>query len=141
HHRPLQRLERANRLGDSRLGSAAAERRRRWGRRHRVVPLPLAPRLGTRPGSGSRSRSGARAHRLRRLLSMITSAGWRALGTTASVSVTDPGAIVGARELLEVELDRIDLACSRFRGDSELTRVNEAAGEAVAVSDLLLEAI
>ena len=72
---------------------------------------------------------------------MITSASWRALGTTASVSVTDPGAIVAARELLETELERIDLACSRFRGDSELTRVNKAAGEAVAVSDLLLDAI
>jgi thiamine biosynthesis lipoprotein len=72
---------------------------------------------------------------------MITSASWRALGTTASVSVTDPGAIVGARELLETELDRIDLACSRFRRDSELTRVNEAAGKPVAVSDLLMEAI
>jgi thiamine biosynthesis lipoprotein len=72
---------------------------------------------------------------------MITSASWRALGTTASVSVTDTGAIVGARELLETELDRIDLACSRFRGDSELMRVNKAAGEGVAVGDLLLEAI
>ena len=72
---------------------------------------------------------------------MITSSRWRALGTTASVFVTETGAIVGARELLEVELDRIDRACSRFRPDSELMRVNEAAGESVAVSALLMEAL
>ncbi len=72
---------------------------------------------------------------------MITSSRWRALGTTASVFVAEPGAIVGARHLLEAELDRIDLACSRFRDDSELMRVNEAAGEEVEVGDLLIEAI
>ncbi len=72
---------------------------------------------------------------------MITSSRWRALGTTASVFVAEPGAIVGARELLEAELDRIDVACSRFRSDSELTRVNEAGGEPVEVGDLLIEAI
>lgn len=72
---------------------------------------------------------------------MITSSRWRALGTTASVFVAEPGAIVGACHLLEAELDRIDLACSRFRDDSELMRVNEAAGEEVEVGDLLIEAI
>jgi thiamine biosynthesis lipoprotein len=72
---------------------------------------------------------------------MITSARWRALGTTASVFVTETGAIVTARELLEDELDRIDRACSRFRDDSELMRVNSAPGEAVPVSDLLWEAL
>jgi thiamine biosynthesis lipoprotein len=72
---------------------------------------------------------------------MITSASWRALGTTASVLVTDAGAIVPARELLEDELDRIDRACSRFRDDSELMEVNAAAGEAVEVGPLLMEAL
>lgn len=72
---------------------------------------------------------------------MITSARWRALGTTASVFVTETWAIVSARELLEDELDLIDRACSRFRNDSELTHVNAAAGEAVTVSDLLWEAL
>jgi thiamine biosynthesis lipoprotein len=72
---------------------------------------------------------------------MITSSRWSALGTTASVFVTEPGAIFGARELLEADLDRIDRACSRFRPDSELTRVNEADGDAIEVSDLLIEAV
>jgi len=72
---------------------------------------------------------------------MITSASWRALGTTASVLVTDAGAIVSARELLEDELDRIDVACSRFRDDSELTHVNACAGEPVGISPLLTEAL
>lgn len=72
---------------------------------------------------------------------MIISASWRALGTTASVLVTESGAIVTARELLEAELERIDRACSRFRDDSELSRVNAAAGEPAAVSDALLEAL
>jgi thiamine biosynthesis lipoprotein len=72
---------------------------------------------------------------------MITSSSWRALGTTASVFVTETGAIVGARELLTDELDRIDRACSRFRPDSELMRVNAAAGQAVQVSEPLMEAL
>jgi len=72
---------------------------------------------------------------------MITSSSWRALGTTASVSVTDAAAIVGARNLLEAELDRIDRACSRFRSDSELMRVNQAAGKPVAVNAPLMEAL
>ena len=36
--------------------------------------------------------------------------------------------------MLRRELDRIDRACSRFRDDSELARLNRAAGQAVAVS-------
>jgi thiamine biosynthesis lipoprotein len=41
----------------------------------------------------------------------------------------------------ESELDAIDRACSRFRADSELTRVNTGAGRPVRVSALLLEAL
>jgi FAD:protein FMN transferase len=70
-----------------------------------------------------------------------TAATWRALGTTASVHVADPTALTGARAAVELELDAIDLACSRFRDDSELTALNAGAGRPVHISPLLAEAI
>ena len=64
-----------------------------------------------------------------------------ALGTFATVLLTDPGALALAHELLAAELAAIDLACSRFRPDSELWRVNHARGRRVPVSPLLAEAL
>jgi thiamine biosynthesis lipoprotein len=64
-----------------------------------------------------------------------------ALGTTAVVVVTDPVAAGAARAVVEAEIGAIDLACSRFREDSELSRLNDAAGAAVTVSPLLLDAV
>jgi len=72
---------------------------------------------------------------------VITSATWPALGSTASVFVTDAGAITSARELLESELERVDASCSRFRDDSELSRANALAGHWVPVSRPFLEAV
>ena len=57
-----------------------------------------------------------------------TSASLRALGTTALVAVTAPEALRHARRVLVRELRAFDLACSRFRTDSELAAVNRAAG-------------
>jgi thiamine biosynthesis lipoprotein ApbE len=70
-----------------------------------------------------------------------TRARWRALGTSAELLVTDASALGEARAIVERELDAIDRACSRFRADSELTRVNSARGRAVAAGPLLLEAV
>ncbi len=64
----------------------------------------------------------------------------RALGTIAEV-VTDADALFAASELLELELARIDLVASRFRSDSELSRLNAAAGSEVVVGHDLFEAI
>jgi len=64
----------------------------------------------------------------------------RALGTIAEV-VTDAAALFAASELLERELEHIDLVASRFRSDSELTRLNAAAGSEVVVGHDLFEAI
>ncbi|MFK0113450.1 FAD:protein FMN transferase [Streptomyces sp. NPDC091217] len=64
-----------------------------------------------------------------------------ALGTTASLLVADPGAMTAARRVLDDELAAVDAACSRFRSDSELSRVNAAAGAAVHVSALFAEAL
>lgn len=64
-----------------------------------------------------------------------------ALGTTASVLVTDPRARATAAAMLAAELSAIDAACSRFRADSELSRLNRAGGRTVAISPLLTEAL
>lgn len=67
-------------------------------------------------------------------------ASWQALGTSAVLIVGEPDALAQARAIVERELDRIDRACSRFRGDSELTRLNAHAGRTVRVAPLLIEA-
>jgi FAD:protein FMN transferase len=68
-------------------------------------------------------------------------AAWEALGSTVAVRLTDPGALRQARVAIEAELDAIDRACSRFRPDSELSRMNAAAGRPVVVGTLLMEAL
>ena len=64
-----------------------------------------------------------------------------ALGTTASVVVTESHRIGDAEALLHAELDAIDAACSRFRPDSEISRLHESAGSEVTVSPLLADAL
>jgi thiamine biosynthesis lipoprotein ApbE len=73
-------------------------------------------------------------------------AAWRALGMLIQLGVTDPAKLAPARELLHRDLAALDLACSRFRPDSELVAVGNAARGAagpvtVAVSPLLAEAV
>jgi thiamine biosynthesis lipoprotein len=71
----------------------------------------------------------------------IGSATWEALGTNVVLQVTDPDALASARTTVEAELTAIDRACSRFRADSELARVNAAAGRAVTAGPLLIAAL
>jgi FAD:protein FMN transferase len=71
----------------------------------------------------------------------VNGATWKALGTTASVYVTDAAAVDDARAAVEHELAAIDLACSRFRDDSDLARANAAAGRPTRISALLEEAL
>jgi thiamine biosynthesis lipoprotein ApbE len=66
---------------------------------------------------------------------------WEALGTSVVLCLADPAALEIARATVEEELDAIDRACSRFRADSELSRVNGAGGRTVQVSALLMEAL
>jgi thiamine biosynthesis lipoprotein len=63
-----------------------------------------------------------------------------ALGTTAEL-ITDPLALGDAIHCLLRELEAIDLACSRFRPDSEAMRLREADGRWVAASALFREAL
>jgi thiamine biosynthesis lipoprotein len=69
------------------------------------------------------------------------SAALRALGTTAIVVVRRPGCLPRARSALVRELEAVDLACSRFRDDSELVRLNRHAGGEVEVGPYLLTAL
>jgi thiamine biosynthesis lipoprotein ApbE len=73
-------------------------------------------------------------------------AAWQALGMLVQLVVTDPGRLAAARQLLADDLAELDLACSRFRPDSELAALGNAAREAsgpvaATVSPLLAEAI
>jgi FAD:protein FMN transferase len=71
----------------------------------------------------------------------VTSASWTALGTTATVAVTDADALAPARTAVESVLDALDRACSRFRPDSDLERVNRAGGAPTRVDGVLIEAL
>jgi thiamine biosynthesis lipoprotein ApbE len=71
----------------------------------------------------------------------LASATWEALGTSIVLRMTDPAALDSALVAIERELDAIDRACSRFRADSELSRVNDRAGRPVQVGPLLMEAL
>jgi thiamine biosynthesis lipoprotein len=71
---------------------------------------------------------------------------WQALGMLVQLVVTDPGQLDAAQRLLADDLAELDLACSRFRPDSELSALATAARDAagplsVTVSPLLAEAI
>jgi thiamine biosynthesis lipoprotein ApbE len=66
---------------------------------------------------------------------------WEALGTSVVLRVSDPAALHYARAQVERELDEIDRACSRFRADSDLSRVNANDGRPVRISEPLMEAL
>jgi FAD:protein FMN transferase len=55
--------------------------------------------------------------------------------------VTDASALADVRACVERELDAVDRACSRFRPDSELSRLNARAGKQVRLSPLLTETL
>jgi thiamine biosynthesis lipoprotein len=65
----------------------------------------------------------------------------RALGTNVRVVVTRAATIAAAKAAVDATLRDIDLACSRFRDDSELTMLNRRAGRETRVSELLARAL
>jgi thiamine biosynthesis lipoprotein len=71
----------------------------------------------------------------------MRTASFPALGTTALVAVTSDAELDRARQLLEVQLDRLDRVCSRFRDDSELSAANASAGGRVEISGDLCAAV
>jgi thiamine biosynthesis lipoprotein len=62
-------------------------------------------------------------------------------GSTGVLVVTDPAGLEPARDAVRTVIDEFDLACSRFRDDSELNALNAAGGAPVAVSAVLLDAV
>ncbi|WIX98487.1 FAD:protein FMN transferase [Amycolatopsis mongoliensis] len=66
---------------------------------------------------------------------------FRALGTTAEVAVTDPARLPAAEAAVTAELAAVDDACSRFRADSEISRLHGRRGTAAPVTPLLAEAL
>jgi thiamine biosynthesis lipoprotein len=72
---------------------------------------------------------------------VIDSVSFPALGTTAIVCVAEADGLEPARAAVAQELEAIDRACSRFRADSELSRLNAAQGARTLVGPLLLEAL
>ena len=64
-----------------------------------------------------------------------------AFGGTAVVLTAEPGALDDALAIVREHIRAVDKACSRFRPDSELCRVNEAAGRPVEVSALFARAL
>ncbi|MFZ0214922.1 MAG: FAD:protein FMN transferase, partial [Candidatus Dormiibacterota bacterium] len=62
---------------------------------------------------------------------------WSALGTRAELLITDPERLPAAEAAVDDLLREIDEACSRFRANSELSRVNHRAGRDLRVSPLL----
>ncbi len=159
--RPDRRLRRARRPGERRpqapaSGAADPDRPARPPRASPDEQGPAATlaaraqlgrrgagRAGTVSGTsvpGSAAELLAAGGRLRRLVS-AASCSFPALGTTATLVVTDPSGLAAARSALEAELQAVDETCSRFRSDSELVRLNAGAGRWVTVGDNLLRAI
>ena len=65
----------------------------------------------------------------------------QAIGTTATVVVEDPAGADTALGLLTDELAALDAACSRFRPDSELRRLERRGGRPTSVTPLLFDAL
>ncbi len=65
----------------------------------------------------------------------------RALGTGAVVLTTDARQLEPALTAVVEEVAAVDIACSRFRDDSELAAVNRGGGRPVHVGPLLIEAV
>jgi FAD:protein FMN transferase len=71
----------------------------------------------------------------------VFTAGFDAIGVSNHVTVADAAALPEALAIARREVEAIEAACSRFRDDSELSRVNRAAGTPIEASPLLAEAL
>lgn len=71
----------------------------------------------------------------------IGRASFPVFGTSGVVLVTDRSRLDAAVEAVTADLDAIDAACSRFRTDSDLERLNRASGRWTAVGPVLFDVI
>lgn len=66
---------------------------------------------------------------------------WRVWGLDASLVVTDARCLDPARRIVDRHLERVGAACSRFRDDSEIRRLDHSDGGPVEVSSTLARLI
>ncbi len=66
---------------------------------------------------------------------------FEAMGVVNTVVVDDPAALPEALAIAKAQVMEIDQVCSRFKPESELSRLNQAAGREVKLSSLLEEAL
>lgn len=66
---------------------------------------------------------------------------WSVWTTTARLVLTDPAALPGAKAATVAYLARVEAAASRFRPDSEVSRLAAGTGRPVPVSPLLAELV
>ncbi len=74
-------------------------------------------------------------------ITTLPTATWPAIGTTACVVVTDPAHLDAAQRIVVDELAQLDLACSRFRPDSEVAMLAARGNAWTAVSELLADVL
>lgn len=72
---------------------------------------------------------------------MVAVADDRALGTSVRLVVTRRGRLTAAKVAVDAILQAVDQACSRFRQDSELARLNSSPGEETRLSPILAAAL
>jgi len=71
----------------------------------------------------------------------LPTAQWPAIGTTAAVVVTHRPHLDAAQSIVVDELAQLDLACSRFRSDSEVARLATRGNAWTPVSDVLTDVL
>jgi FAD:protein FMN transferase len=72
---------------------------------------------------------------------VLSTGSFAAMGTSNSVVVEAAGDLPAAVAIAETVIRAIDETCSRFKEDSELSRLNRQGGRVVALSPLLEQAI
>src|ERR1700674_448160 len=101
-------------------------------------PPARAARCAELPGAGSRSHSHGTAEEAQAMnQGRFGAADDRALGSSLRVVVTREADLASAKAAVDEILKAVDLAASRFRDDSELSRLNAMPGRKTAVSPLL----
>ena len=135
---PTRRRARVPGFGAHRDRSACrAPHAARPGAARRAAATLRPPSAGTRHRRDVAER-GLRSARRPALGRFDDRAAARASATSSS---SRPVSLDEARRVLDAELSAIDVACSRFRDDSDLARINRAGGATVAVSELCVIAI
>ena len=133
--------------GSSRGGpGAAATTRDRHGRPASLSapgPEPIYRTTTSGDGSGcGAAAASASSLSFDSLEAVLSSASFKAMGTMNTVAVHEPAVLTDAVEIAREQIAQIDATCSRFRPDSELNRVNRAAGHgAIGISPLLEQAL